>query len=1681
MNNHVITRAVSIFLSVMLTICTLDIPYQVYAKEPETDFLTAKVSPESDTETEDSFSEENEESIEEDEQESETDIEDNVLEELPGTESNEQLESETENNETEENIADSAAEEVEEFDTSYNSVSSSGACGENVTWELTSIDSEDHLQLIIAGTGDMNGYNSQNMPWYQQRNQIVSAVINEGVTSIGNYAFSNCKALTEINLPDSLTSIGQYAFSNCTGLTEVVLPDNLTSMGIYAFEKCTGLTKVNIPAGLTSGTYAFSECVNLKDVEIESGIETIPRGLFSNSGIESITIPEGTRNIDNYAFENCKSLTEINLPESLENIGSEAFRNCITLTTVELPEGLKNLGGTLGTNGNWSVSSSSYAEVFSECTSLEEVTLPKALENGNIVFSGCTSLKTVHFREGTTGIVSGLFRNCGGLESISIPDTVTTIGNYAFSNCKALTEINLPDSLTSIGQYAFSNCTGLTEVVLPDNLTSMGIYAFEKCTGLTKVNIPAGLTSGTYAFSECVNLKDVEIESGIETIPRGLFSNSGIESITIPEGTRNIDNYAFENCKSLTEIYLPESVVSVGNDAFGNCPDLTIYCSKYSKLIINYIDNNINVISYNDNRTLPSTVLDDSKSFYEARNTAGSSFVCHYSIDSSVFKTILNPYIKIKIPTGATITSGTLYHNDDLCTDYRDYTSYITIPVSENEGKISFNLTFSGDIQVVTYATLNYRINGKEDFDIIDIINNDIPLIVVNAEQVTSSDSVHITGIAPVSSEVNISVDGQLVSSVNSNKVGSYNADIILPSVEDEKEYTIKVSSEYNGAVITDETTVKYKENAPELVSFTMQYKGGTYDLMSGKKYSISFVPKQHYPFRFEVVFTNPDQIGSVIITSFRNQVNKSVEAVWDEEAECFVFEGFFDEGNYSYVPGRITARYVLKGESINESTEEALAEIIQDAVVTENVRTEDEINADIDFGNGNVWNYEYKGNVTIEELENEFFDGENILSSDSKTDMLRNRSADIGSGHFFIEFLKKLIEKYGEKVFTNVVTNPPAEEFMEAYVSDEDRNSVDHIYYDPAKKVIAKETIKYTVGTGAYWLNSTLKTDLYLPFKSSVKMGGVVVSAGKTLIDYGGQMYDVNKVENKIKDSKTMSSSQKTGYLQELNTARNTYTLIAGFDIAMACTGIFVTAALGPFGGFLFGALTGVISKILKDNADDLVDLIDTGVSSEMTFLVDPSGYVYEAVMTNRLYNVKVTTYWIPYDENNPDFWEWPNENNAVRWDAEEYSQENPLYTDFNGDYAWDVPEGWWKVVAEKEGYNSYSTEWLPVPPPQTNINISLVRIAKPEVESVSKTEDGRIEVVFDSYMIPSTVSDIVLLDNESNIIEYNLNYDDSETDVNGVVFARIYYLELSDDVTIDDVKVLQVPDTLLNYANNAVAEYDYDFTKPDGPISVTGVTLDQTELKMYISDTAELKATVEPSDADNQNVTWTSDNEDVATVDENGKVTGKKPGTANITVTTEDGGYTDSCKVTVLFDDVTQPSQYYYDAVYWAVENNITQGMGPTTFNPGGFCKRYQFVLFLWRQAGCPEPELTEDPFTDVLSDPKKDVYEKAVLWAVDKEITTGTTPTTFDPYAPLTRGQVVTFLYRAAGKPEVSTTTNPFKDLDSSKYYYTPVLWAVENEITTGLNASQFGPVNTCTRGQTVLFMYRLFGKE
>ena len=178
--------------------------------------------------------------------------------------------------------------------------------------------------------------------------------------------------------------------------------------------------------------------------------------------------------------------------------------------------------------------------------------------------------------------------------------------------------------------------------------------------------------------------------------------------------------------------------------------------------------------------------------------------------------------------------------------------------------------------------------------------------------------------------------------------------------------------------------------------------------------------------------------------------------------------------------------------------------------------------------------------------------------------------------------------------------------------------------------------------------------------------------------------------------------------------------------------------------------------------------------------------------------------------------------------------------------------------------------------------------------------------------------------------------------------------------------------------------------------------------------------------------------------------------------------------------FRDV-DTSDYYYDPVLWAVNHypQVTNGTSTNTFSPTDPCTRGQVVTFLWRAAGEPEPAVTSNPFTDVSSDA---YYYKAVLWAVGRNITKGTSDTTFSPSNPCTRGQVVTFLHRTAGEPSVSAATNPFTDVASSAFYYDAVLWAVNHDpqVTNGTSDTTFSPDATCNRGQIVTFLYRAFSK-
>lgn len=171
--------------------------------------------------------------------------------------------------------------------------------------------------------------------------------------------------------------------------------------------------------------------------------------------------------------------------------------------------------------------------------------------------------------------------------------------------------------------------------------------------------------------------------------------------------------------------------------------------------------------------------------------------------------------------------------------------------------------------------------------------------------------------------------------------------------------------------------------------------------------------------------------------------------------------------------------------------------------------------------------------------------------------------------------------------------------------------------------------------------------------------------------------------------------------------------------------------------------------------------------------------------------------------------------------------------------------------------------------------------------------------------------------------------------------------------------------------------------------------------------------------------------------------------------------------------FDDV-KSGAFYFDAVQWAVKNGITNGTGKNTFSPNSVCSRYQIVMFLWRAAGQPEAKAAVS-FADVKPG---DIFYEAVQWAVERGITNGTSSTNFSPYAPCTRGQIVTFLYRSAGSPKVSGACD-FSDVSAGSFCHDAVIWASSEGITKGTSAGRFSPNEGCTRAQVVTFLYRASG--
>lgn len=424
----------------------------------------------------------------------------------------------------------------------------SGTCGENLNWSL-----DDSGKLTIWGSGDMDNWDYPTYaPWDEYKESINSIEIKDGVTSIGNSAFKECKSLTSATIPNSVNSIGEKAFLFCENLSNITIPNNVTSIGVSAFHGCLSLSSITIPAGVNSiGKFAFCNCQGLSAIDVDENntkYSSVDGVLFNkektelilypiNKTGESYEIPNSVTKIINSAFSGCK-LRSVTIPNSVISIGDYAFEYS-SLESVSIPNSVNDIG----------------VSAFASCENLISIDIPNSIQS----------------------IKGSTFEYCSNLKSVTIPDSVTSVGYESFLSCSSLTSIFYPHSLNVTGAYIPAAATQVKYTVSDGKVT---ITDISLGSGQTSVTIPEKIGGKTVAsiandaVSSCTGLMSIFLPESLD-----------VEGAGIPETAAQVKYTVSDDKVTITEITLGTERENVDiPDNIGDCPVVAVAANEQSKV-----------------------------------------------------------------------------------------------------------------------------------------------------------------------------------------------------------------------------------------------------------------------------------------------------------------------------------------------------------------------------------------------------------------------------------------------------------------------------------------------------------------------------------------------------------------------------------------------------------------------------------------------------------------------------------------------------------------------------------------------------------------------------------------------------------------------------------------------------------------------------------------------------------------------------------------------------------------------------------------------------------------------------------------------------------------------------------------------------------------------------------------
>ena len=804
-------------------------------------------------------------------------------------------------------------------------------------------------------------------------------------------------------------------------------------------------------------------------------------------------------------------------------------------------------------------------------------------------------------------------------------------------------------------------------MTIPEGVATIPRAAFRNVPGLKNVHLPSTLTEiGEYAFAGCTALKYIEPVDGL----------------------LSVGNYAFSGCTSLETLYLPDTITSFGTQVFQNCNALTVECKEYSHATIYCIDNNVPMLFIGSADENSETMCLDREQSYYVANTVGAlangyvTMNLAYGFKTAVQGSVSDMKLILRIPNDLTLMEKTLTLDGETITDYNYEETTLTIPVVNTSGRLAFCLKPIGDCMVTTYALMNFKESGTAKEEVVGIINEKIPLLTILADDTVNTNSVRVSGVGPANSDVGIYVNGALATTVHTSKAGGYSTNVTLAEPVNYKVYNVVAKAIVDGEEITATRTVQYNVGAPVLQSFIMKYLNKTYDIkaLGNTKPVVTFTGGT---FQFEVKFSNPEQIKTVYVCSSRSNVVKRLEAVWNETEQCFVAKGLFDPDNSSYVPGTITVQYTPVRETLDFSkdidyTSEQYVNNLPDhfkAVLAGGATNYVTINSNTSSN--------LSGTLDLPTAESTI--DFNYKTTSVPSYLTKTNAADYG--------YVAIADDLGKQMFLKLTTSDFVQDQISGQIVDFAEDKVVDFLFEG--KYYEAE---HLVGTAFAYAD--------------------VFSTVNDLVKWDNRRVSLDEAERAIHAS-SMSPSDKAAALQKLENAKkaNYGTLAAmALPVILAAAGIAI-----PFPASMILPLIALQNEMYADDILSQFGFLDAEESDGASFLfrwkIDPSGYVYDAETGERLEGVKTTAYWIEY-LGDDTLWETTpaDDEYGTLWDASEWDQINPMMTDAQGKYAWDVPEGWWRVKYELDGYETVWSHWMTVPPVQTDVNIGMVSTGEVE-----------------------------------------------------------------------------------------------------------------------------------------------------------------------------------------------------------------------------------------------------------------------------------------------------------------------------------------------------------------------------